>query len=193
MCAASPARNRRPKRIGSATKLRSGAMLFSIDGPVTRFATARGVEAALELGPEALVRPVLDAFGERALQVVAAARVAAHAAQREAALVRDVDELVRHRRRVGQQAEPAERIYALVRRQRAGRDALPAHAVEAVAAGDEVARELMLGSAVAVAHDRLRCRRNRARSRRPLRRPRRRRSPRARPSGRESPRSARRR
>ena len=29
---ASPARSRRPKRIGSATKLRSGAMLFSIDG-----------------------------------------------------------------------------------------------------------------------------------------------------------------
>ena len=35
MWAASPARNSRPKRIGSATKLRSGAMLFSIDGPVT--------------------------------------------------------------------------------------------------------------------------------------------------------------
>ncbi len=35
MCAASPARNSRPKRIGSVTKLRSGAMLFSIDGPVT--------------------------------------------------------------------------------------------------------------------------------------------------------------
>jgi len=34
--AASPHRNILPKRIGSATKLRKGAMLFSIDGPVTR-------------------------------------------------------------------------------------------------------------------------------------------------------------
>ena len=35
MWAASPARNRFPNRIGSATKLRSGAIDFSIDGPVT--------------------------------------------------------------------------------------------------------------------------------------------------------------
>ncbi len=42
MCAASPARNNRPKRIGSATKLRSGAMLFSIEGPVTRCAAVPG-------------------------------------------------------------------------------------------------------------------------------------------------------
>src|SRR5208282_5031963 len=39
ICDASPARNSRPNRIGSATKLRSGAMLFSIEGPV-RSATA---------------------------------------------------------------------------------------------------------------------------------------------------------
>ncbi len=37
MWPASPARNMRPKRIGSVMKLRSGAMLFSIDGPVTSF------------------------------------------------------------------------------------------------------------------------------------------------------------
>ena len=35
MWPASPARNSRPKRSGSHTKLRSGAMLFSSDGPVT--------------------------------------------------------------------------------------------------------------------------------------------------------------
>ena len=34
MWAASPARNSRPCCIGVDTKLRSGAMLFSIDGPV---------------------------------------------------------------------------------------------------------------------------------------------------------------
>ena len=43
MWAASPASSSRPKRIGSATKLRSGAMLFSIDGPVcTASATGGG-------------------------------------------------------------------------------------------------------------------------------------------------------
>ena len=34
MWAASPTRNSAPKRIGSATKLLSGAIDFSIDGPV---------------------------------------------------------------------------------------------------------------------------------------------------------------
>ena len=42
MWAASPARNSQPKRMGSATKLRSGEMLFSIDGPVTSAAAASG-------------------------------------------------------------------------------------------------------------------------------------------------------
>ncbi len=35
MWPASPARNNLPKRSGSTTKLRSGAMLFSMEGPVT--------------------------------------------------------------------------------------------------------------------------------------------------------------
>src|SRR5258708_34927122 len=59
-----------------------------------------GRQAAAELGPEALVGPLVDLLGERDLQVVTAARVAALAAEREAALVVDVDQLVRHRRRV---------------------------------------------------------------------------------------------
>ena len=46
MWAASPARNRRPKRIGSVTELRSGATLFSIEGPVTRASRAAGSSRA---------------------------------------------------------------------------------------------------------------------------------------------------
>src|SRR6266545_2799278 len=48
----------------------------------------RGVpgQAAAQLRPEALVGPLVDLLGERALQVVAAARAAALAAEREAAL-----------------------------------------------------------------------------------------------------------
>ncbi len=40
MCAASPAGNGRPCCIGVETKLRSGAMLFSIDGPVVMLGDA---------------------------------------------------------------------------------------------------------------------------------------------------------
>jgi hypothetical protein len=67
MWAASPARNIRPNRIGSATKLRSGAMLFSIDGPVTRLSRPPD-PAALQFVPEPLVRPLIDVIVERALQ-----------------------------------------------------------------------------------------------------------------------------
>ena len=77
MWAASPARNRRPKRIGSATKLRSGATLFSIDGPVTTLSAPSG-RAGVAARPRTLrpttPRPVV----QPALQVVAAARHRAH-------------------------------------------------------------------------------------------------------------------
>ena len=42
MCAASPTKNSLPQRIGSATKLRSGAIDFSIDGPVVIRAAIAG-------------------------------------------------------------------------------------------------------------------------------------------------------
>ena len=144
MCAASPARNRRPKRIGSATKLRSGAMLFSIDGPVTIASAARRVEAAPQLVPERVVGPVLDLVVERApgrSSGCASAMRIEHSAKPRSWF--DVDQLVRHRRRVRQHAEPAERIDLLVHGERARRHAGAADAVEAVAAGDEVAGELV--------------------------------------------------
>ena len=72
-------------------------------------------EAALELVPDPLVGPVLDLLVEAALDVVAAAGRRAHRGEREAALVAGVDQLVRARRHVGQDAEPAERIDALER------------------------------------------------------------------------------
>src|SRR4030095_8218899 len=90
MCAASPARNRRPNRSGSATKLCSGAILFSIAGPVvTRSATIR--QSGPQLVPERRVGPVLDLRVEPTLHVVGGARAAPLAARREAALVVGVD------------------------------------------------------------------------------------------------------
>src|SRR5262249_62400058 len=67
-----------------------------------------------------------------------------------------VDQLVRHRRRFGQDAEPREWIVAVVERERAGRDRWPADAVEAAAAGDEVAGECLLLAVLAIADARCR-------------------------------------
>ena len=71
-------------------------------------------EATLELGPEALVAPLFDAIVDRTLHVAAHARRRAHAREREAALGVRVDQFVPCRRHVGQDAEPTERIDALV-------------------------------------------------------------------------------
>jgi hypothetical protein len=52
--AASPHKNRRPQRIGSATKDRSGAMDFSMEGPVTSASGLLGGQAALQFCPEGI-------------------------------------------------------------------------------------------------------------------------------------------
>ena len=139
MCPASPARNSRPKRSGSTTKLRSGAMLFSMDGPVTRRSAASGSSRRRNSSQNASSLHCAELVGERHLQVVAAARATAHRAQREAALAVHVDQLLADRRRLGQHAQPAEGIYLLVFARGARRQAGAAHAMETVATGDEIA------------------------------------------------------
>src|SRR5688572_17187902 len=86
-----------------------------------------------------------------ALDVVAAARRRAHGAQREAAGVVGIDELVRQRRHVGQHAEPAEGVDPLEYGQCIFRHALPADAVKAVATDDEVATEFVRAAVLEVA------------------------------------------
>src|SRR6185295_6785695 len=125
------------QRLGDEAAQRRDALLDRRAGD-ERLGRVAG-QAPLQLRPEALVGPFVDLLRKRALQVVAAARAAALAAEREAALVRDVDQLLRHRRRVGEHAQPAERIVFLGDAQLLGRDAGAADAVEAVAAGDEIA------------------------------------------------------
>src|SRR5262249_24527574 len=102
------------------------------------------VEACLQRFPEALVRPSLDLLGEASWKVIAAARRRANGAEREAKVMAHIDQLLRHRRRVGEEAEPAERIDPLELADRLRRHALARDAVEAIAAGDEVARDLAL-------------------------------------------------
>ena len=60
-----------------------------------------------------------------------------------------VDQFRRHRRGARQHAQPAEGVDALEVADRIGRCAGAAHAVVAVAAGDEVARELVIAPVLA--------------------------------------------
>ncbi|MPN29304.1 hypothetical protein SDC9_176756 [bioreactor metagenome] len=117
-------------------------------------------QTAADFVPEALVRPVLDLLVQANLDVVAAAGVRTHRAQRKAALVVGVDQFFVHRRRVGQEAQPAEGIDALVFLELVARHRGTRSPVVAVAAGDVVAVddgllavlvEFQLGLAVQVA------------------------------------------
>src|SRR5882672_2466653 len=112
-------------------------------------------QACTQFVPEAGIGPALDLLVGRALHVVAAARGRPHAAEGETASVIRVDQFVGHGRRIAQDAEPAEGIDALERRERMDRDTLAAHAVKAVAAGDELAGDLLITSALAIADARL--------------------------------------
>ena len=66
-----------------------------------------------------------------------------HAVQREAPIVVGVDQLLRGRRRLREDAEPCVRILPLVGAQRTVGNGGPAHTVEAVTTGDEVAAKLV--------------------------------------------------
>src|SRR5690606_22614101 len=96
-------------------------------------------QAVADFVPEAVVRPVLNLFVWRHLDIVAAARGRAHGAKRKAARMIGVDELVTDGRNVRDDAEPGEGIDFLVDRYRPLRHGAAADAVIAVAAGDEVA------------------------------------------------------
>jgi hypothetical protein len=99
------------------------------------------VEAPAQLVPETRVAPAGRLLLDRDLHVVAAEVARAHGAERKAALMMRVDELVGDGRGLRQHAEPAEGIDALEGGERLGGDAAAADAAEAVAARDEIAGE----------------------------------------------------
>src|SRR5215475_3105024 len=103
----------------------------------------------MQLLPDARIRPVLDVVIGRALYVEPRQYRRAHGVKRKAALVIGIDQLMLGRRRFGEDANPAERIFAIIGRQRRGRNARPANAVKAVATTDEVAGELDVAAAMA--------------------------------------------
>src|SRR6185436_18942337 len=92
--------------------------------------------------PDAAVGPVLQLVVRVALEVQALDLRRARADQREAAIVVRVDQLVGGRRRLDQDAEPAEGIDARELAPCARGNRRPRDAVEAVAAADEIALEL---------------------------------------------------
>jgi len=112
----------------------------------------RGIKARFQFIPEACVGPLLDRIGKGTLDVTTAARGRAHAAKGESAFVIDVDEFFRHRRRVGQQSDPAERIDPFIISYGAFRYAGATYAVETVTAGDEVASEFARLTILAIPH-----------------------------------------
>ena len=143
MCAASPARNRRPYCIGSTTKLRMPVTPFSSIGPSSSVQPSPVSSRVCSSVPDARRRASCARSSSGAhLQVQPRDLGRAHAVEREAALVVRVDQLVVRRRRLGEDAEPRERVRRARRSVSApcGIDCA-ADAVEAVAAGDEVAGE----------------------------------------------------
>ena len=92
----------------------------------------------MQLVPDAAVGPGVQILVGRALHVEPRQLRRAAARQRKAAFVVGVAHL-RKRLRFGENAEPAERIDALVDREQMFRDRGAADAVKAVAAGDDVA------------------------------------------------------
>src|SRR5690242_5477124 len=95
-----------------------------------------------QLVPEARIRPLLELLIQSALDVVPTARVGAHTAEREAALMVGIQQFARCGRHVGEYSQPSEGVHSLIMFHGCGGYALPAHAVRTVATGYEITLEL---------------------------------------------------
>ncbi len=126
-------------RLGDVAAHRRNALLQDL----AALERPHAAEPRFELVPDALVGPSVNVLLRRALHIEPRHARPAHGEQRKAALVEAVDQLFVRRRRFTQDAEPAERIDAVVAGQHAGREARPADAVKPVAATDEVALDLL--------------------------------------------------
>ena len=80
----------------------------------------------------------------------------AHRAQRKAARIIDIDQLVIDRRGIGQQAQPAERIDPLIGFQDIGGNRTAADAVEPITTGHHIAGHFVFHPVLAVADNRTR-------------------------------------
>src|SRR6185312_1624777 len=97
----------------------------------------------------------VDMIVERTLHVVAAAARRAHGAERKTPRMVGIDQLMADRRRLRQDAEPAERIDPLEGFDGLWLDAGAADAMKAVAAGNEIAVNLASDAILLVSHARM--------------------------------------
>ena len=117
MCAASPARNSRPCCIGSRHERAHRRDALLEDRARRADASSSAARTGSQLVPDPVVRPVVDA-ARRAATCRYSRDTSANACECSAKprSCEAVDELVGDRRGLGQDAEPRERILALVRR-----------------------------------------------------------------------------
>ena len=109
------------------------------DRPDVRLPSVVATQPFHQLGPDAIIRPILDVGVVVALKVEPGHSRRTHAEQRETSVAVHVHQLVLRGRRVGQNPKPRERIHAFIRRQHAGRHRRSADPVEAVATRNKVA------------------------------------------------------
>ena len=124
-------------RFGNETAQRGDAFL---DGRTRNQVRGDAVrQTGAQFIPKLRIGPIRRPLRRRALNVIAAAGRGAHSAEGEAARMIRVDQFVPHRRHVGEYAQPAEWIRALMQPDSVRRHAAAADAVIAIAARDEVA------------------------------------------------------
>ena len=104
------------------------------------------VKPPAQLCPEGIIGPIGSAVIQIALQIVAAAGFAAHAAKRKAARMANIDQFVIYRRHIRQKPKPAKGIDFLIKRDGGLRYTRTANAVEAIAAGDDIAGQFVQGA-----------------------------------------------
>src|SRR5215472_3971203 len=103
-------------------------------------------EARVQFVPDAVVRPFVDIFIGLALNVEPADLRRTHAEQSKTALVIGVDQLLRRRWRLRENAQPAKRVDAFEHCERACWNQGPANAMKAVAPSDEIAVDFLLSA-----------------------------------------------
>ena len=114
------------------------------------------VQAAAQFVPKGLVAPLRHFVFNRALHVVAAARQAAHGAQRKATFMVAINNSVgRHRRYISQHTQPAKGVDPLELSGGCLGHTGPANAMKAVAPGNKVAGQRVGLSMLGITHARL--------------------------------------
>src|SRR5215218_9920549 len=143
MWAASPARKSLPYCMGSQIKERICTMFFSKILPSASVQSS-SLATRVHLLPNPIVGPVVYVVLRVALEVEALYLWGARAHQRKATLVKGVDQLLRRRRSLDEDAEPAERVGPDVLLANLIGDGGPTRPEEAIAPGHEVAGDLLV-------------------------------------------------